>query len=194
MYSIKNVINKYSIEYHFCLPYEIGFYEGFFALVLNIILLYFTSLDNFHKYYRDLNKEEILIFILIMICRWFFNLFGLLIVKEYTPSHVVLMLIIGEIAFIFFISVIWKLIITIIIFLILLFMLLVFTEIIELNFWGLQYDTKKNITERAKENDDFSSNYSEDDEVERISCELQNKIGNLFDKNNINTDINIELN
>ena len=173
MYSLKNVINKYSIEYHFCLPYEIGFYEGFFSLVLNVILLNFTNLDNFYNYYKDLDKKEIFIFILIMICRWLFNIFGLLIVKEYTPSHIVLMLISGEIAFTFFISIIWKLIITIIIFIILLFMLLVFTEIIELNFWGLQYDTKKNITERAKENDDFSRNDSEDGEDDRISYDLK---------------------
>ena len=127
MYSLKNVINKYSIEYHFCLPYEIGFYEGFFSLILNLILLKFTNLDNFYEYYDKLDTREIISFILIMICRWLFNLFGLLTVKEFTPSHVVLILISGEIVFAFYIDAIWKLIITIVIFIILLFMILVFT-------------------------------------------------------------------
>ena len=63
MYSLKNVINKYSMDYNYCLPYEIGFYEGFFALIINIILLKYTHLDNFSKYRENLDKKEIIIFL-----------------------------------------------------------------------------------------------------------------------------------
>ena len=188
MYSLKNVINKYSMEYNFCLPYEIGFYEGFFALILNIILLKYTNLDNYSEYYDLLDKKEIIIFLILMICRWFFNLFGFITVKKYTPSHIVLILILGEIAFAFSSKNNWKLYSTIIIFIILFFMLLVFTEIIELNFWGLQNDTKKNILERVKlhemsETSDNYSDYSEENERKDSS------IGNLSN-NNRNTEAN----
>ena len=188
MYSLKNVINKYSMEYNFCLPYEIGFYEGFFALIVNIILLKYTDLDDYSEYYDLLDKKEIIIFLLLMIARWFFNLFGFITVKKYTPSHIVLILIIEEIAFAFSSKNNWKLYSTIIIFIILFFMLLVFTEIIELNFWGLKNDTKKNILERVKlhemsETSDNYSDYSEENERKDSS------IGNLSN-NNRDTELN----
>ena len=134
MYSLKNVINKYSMEFNFCIPYEIGFYEGFFALIIYILLLKYTNKDNFNEYYESLDRKEIIVFIFLMLSRWIFNLFGLITIKKYTTSHIILVLIIGEIAFAFMNEYNWKLYINIIIFLILLFMLLVFTEIIELNF------------------------------------------------------------
>jgi len=178
MYSLKNVINKYSMEFHFCSPYEIGFYEGFFSLIVSTLLLYFTQLDKFNEYYKNLNTREIIIFIGTMICRWFFNIFGLITVKVYTPSHIVLILIIGEFAFVFFSKYNWIIYPTIIIFIIMLFMLLVFTEILELHFWGLQYDTKKNISDRAlkQEMNEASSNYSEEEEDRRLSSDSINSI------------------
>ena len=183
MYSLKNVINKYSMEYHFCSPYEIGFYEGFFSLIVSTLLLYFTQLDKFNEYYQNLNTREIIIFIATMICRWFFNIFGLITVKVYTPSHIVLILIIGEIAFAFFGNYSWKIYPSIAILIIILFMLLVFTEIIELHFCGLQYDTKKNIAQRAlsQEMDEASSNCSEEEDG-RLSNISRNSLG----RNSIN--------
>lgn len=168
MYSLKNVINKYSMEFNFCIPYEIGFYEGFFALIIYILLLKYTNKDNFNEYYESLDSKEIIVFIFLMLSRWIFNLFGLITIKKYTTSHIILVLIIGEIAFAIMNEYNWKLYITIIIFLILLFMLLVFTEIIELNFWGLQNDTKKNILKRVRlqemdDNSDMTSDLSEEE-------------------------------
>ena len=82
-----------------------------------------------------------------------------------------LILIIGEIAFSFMDFKGWILFAIVPIFIILFFMLLVFNEIIELNFCGLQYDTKKNISKRAlnEEMGDFESNYTEEEEDSRIS-------------------------
>ena len=39
IYSLINVINKYSMEYCYCVPYEISFYQGLFALIIFTILL-----------------------------------------------------------------------------------------------------------------------------------------------------------
>ena len=184
MYSLKNVINKYSMEFNFCSPYEIGFYEGFFSLIVSTLLLYFTQLDKFNEYYQNLNTREIIIFIATMICRWFFNIFGLITVKVYTPSHIVLILIFGEIAFAFFGNYSWKIYPSIAILIIILFMLLVFTEIIELHFCGLQYDTKKNISDRAlsQEMDEVSSNLSEEEDG-RLTIISRNS---LLERNSIN--------
>ena len=171
IYSLINVINKYSMEYCYCIPYEISFYQGLFALIVfTILLIIFTNieiknpkyqkieykgkkyLDNFYDYKDRINLYKIMVFILMMISRLCFNLFSHIIVKFYTPSHVALILLIGEITFIFqgqgdnpykFYG-------NIVIFIICLFILLIYTEIIELNFFGLSKNTRKNIGKRAR--------------------------------------------
>jgi hypothetical protein len=171
IYSLINVINKYSMEYCYCVPYEISFYQGLFALIIfTILLIIFTNkeiknpkyqkieyqdkkyLDNFYEYIDDIYFKKILVFIIIMICRLLFNLFSHITVKSFTPSHVALILLIGEITFIFqgqgdnpykFYG-------NIIIFITCLIILLIYTEIIELNFFGLSKNTRKNIANRAQ--------------------------------------------
>ena len=189
LYSLNAVINKYSMEKHFCTPYELSFYEGIFALIINIILLIFTDIDNFSEYIEEIKikdefLEEIIKFISLMLSRFVFNLFGIITIKKYTPSHITLILIIGEISFAFWENHNWHLYIKTLICLMILFLLFVFTEIIELNFWGLQNDTKKNILEREelemKLNDLRESNFSEydeEDDDERISKLSKNNIG-----------------
>ena len=182
IYSLINVINKYAMEYCFCVPYEISFYQGLFSLIIHIILLaIFTNinvesnrtyqkvdyhdkkyLDNFYEYIENIDKTQIFVFIVIMISRLCFNLFSIITVKFYTPSHVALILLLGEIIFIFIDyydenQKIWQLFANIIIFVICLFMLLIYTEIIELNFCGLQKNTRRNIAERADKTSDDSN-------------------------------------
>jgi hypothetical protein len=142
-YTFNIVLNKYAMNKFFCSPFEISFYEGLFVLIVNLILLFSTKKDNFSAYYKGLDSKEIWIFIFLMLSRLSFNIFGLLTVKYFTPSHVVIILIIGEISFSFKSKNDYKLYLTIVIFCFLLFMLLVFTEIIELNFCELQKNTKK---------------------------------------------------
>jgi len=149
IYTLNIVLNKFSMEKLFCSPFEISFYEGLFVLILNLILLKFTNKDDYSTYFNNLDSKEIWIFILLMFSRLSFNIFGLLTVKYFTPSHIAILLIVGEITFYFKYEKDYKLYLTIIIFCFLLFMLLVFTEIIELNFCELQKYTKKNITERS---------------------------------------------
>lgn len=189
-YTFNMVINKISMENYFCSPFEISFYEGFFALAANVILLKINKKYNFYNYYNIIDKREILLFVLLMLSRWSFNIFGLLTVKFFTPSHVVLLLIIGEITFSFKYKDIWKLSLTIPIFLLLLFALLVFMEILELNFCGLEYFTKNHIGERAlleslkdseneinaeKGNESTLKNSEDDIEIEGYNFELHNE-------------------
>ena len=193
IYTFTIVINKYSMNNYFCSTFEIWFYEGFFEIIINIILLIYANKDNFSDYYKNLNSKEIRIFILLMFSRLSFKIFSLLTIKYFTPSHAVLLLIIGEISFAFDAENNYKLYLTIIIYSIILFMILVFTEIIELNFCNLQKYTKKNIAERAiteteipiikyDDNcrDDSSSEGSDDSlaEIEGYEIEINKKIKN----------------
>ena len=187
IYSLCIVLAKYGMDDLFCSPFEITFYEGIFSLILNIIFLIISTniqipfekvpffsqlfkiseynmkqyLDNFYTYIDELDSIEVLCFFVTMIGRVAFNLFSHITIKYYTSSHVVLLLIMGEI------SLDWndkdkiEVTITAIIFVVEFFMLLVFCEIIELNFCGFEMNTRKNISERAKivvfDDDDVNS-------------------------------------
>jgi len=85
-----------------------------------------------------------------MFSRTIFNLFSNIIANDFTPSHVIFILIVGEIFLLFKDGFEIREIADLFIILIEIFMLLIFTEIIELNFCKLQYNTKKNIREREK--------------------------------------------
>ena len=166
VFCLNIVINKYAMDKTFCSEYELCFYKGAITLVAYIISFtiisnveiktdYYTVeykgkyyIDNFYHYINSLNAKEIFVFILQMIYYFVYNLFILITIKNYTACH-------SLIIFIFYqLSVDhkekWRIFVDIIIFIIILFMLLIFNEVIELNFYGLQKNTKKNIRERAK--------------------------------------------
>ena len=173
-YNLGLVIAKYGMDSLFMTPYEITYYEGIFGIVVNIIFLSIstnielinppliielaksckykdkTYLDNFYGYWESFHGIEILLFIVEMFSRALFNLFGHIIAKDFTPSHVILLLMLGEVLLSFKTEFTTIKIISLIIILFEIFMLLIFTEIIELNFCGLEYNTKKNIREREQ--------------------------------------------
>ena len=178
MYSLAIVLAKYGMDDLFCSPFEITFYEGIFSLILNIIflfiatnmpipfekVLFFSELfkvsqyngkyyfDNFYLYIQDLKFIEVLLFIVHMIARASFNLFSHITIKHYTSSHVILILIFGEMILCFKEDNINDILIKVAIFFVELIMILIFCEIIELNFCGFEKNTRKNIKERASSN------------------------------------------
>ena len=85
-----------------------------------------------------------------MIGRSIFNIFGHIIAKDFTPSHVIFLLMLGELFLSFKSEFNATKIFSIFIILVELFMLLIFTEIIELNFCNLNHNTKKNIIDREE--------------------------------------------
>ena len=173
-FNMSIVLAKYGMNTLFLSPFEITFYEGLFALIINIITLCISTsvdyvdpplfiklaksckykgkiyLDNFWAYLDVLSGIEILVFIVQMFSRTIFNLFSNIIANDFTPSHVIFILIVGEIFLLFKDGFEIREIADLFIILIEIFMLLIFTEIIELNFCKLQYNTKKNIREREK--------------------------------------------
>jgi len=216
IYSLGIVLNKYSMEYIYCDPFEISFYEGLFGLICNtILLIIFQNIelkknpiilkickytiyghkiyfDNVNEYLSKLTFSECLFFILTFLSRWIFNLFALITMHYYTASHVIILLILGEIELPFETGFNWKngLFFTICFFLFI--MIAIYTEIIELNFWNLSYNTKKNIQKRAKQRESMGNNdcskHNDDEDDEDNQLELTQDIN----KSKTNTSIDNE--
>ena len=180
IYSLCIVLAKYGMDYRFCSPFEITFYEGIFALIMNILILIIVNnvplpkdfkynkllkiseyegkkyLDNFQLYLEEINFTEVLLFLVTLTGRVLFNLFSHLTIKHFTSTHVVFLLIMGEFQLSYEGKSKWEVGITISFFLIIFFMLLIFCEIIQINVCGLEENTRKNILYREKlaQNDD----------------------------------------
>ena len=77
----------------------------------------------------------------------------------------------------------------IIFFIFLIFFILVFVEILELNIFGLQNNTKKNITKRS-EIEDFEDNQRDSDA--NIDIKDESKSDNLIEMNAQRTSLNNE--
>ena len=174
IYSLAIVLAKYGMDYRFCSPFEITFYEGFFALIMNIIILIVVNnmplskdfkydkllkiseyggkkyLDHFQSYIDKIDFTEVLLFIVTLTGRVLFNLFSHLTIKHFTPTHVVFLLIMGEFQLSYEGKSSWEIAVTISVFIIIFFMLLIFCEIIQVNICGLEENTRKNILEREK--------------------------------------------
>ena len=175
-YSFAFVLNKYLIEYYFCSAEELCFYEGLFLLFLNIILLAIFNnyiitedsilstifktvefngkkfLDNYKEYFSEIDPLEIFLFCVYFFNRFIFYYFSFMTIKYYSPSHIILIIIIGEFIFVFLDREIepWEIVLNAFLLTIILLMVLIYLEIIELNFCGLDENLKRNIDLRAK--------------------------------------------
>jgi len=85
VFSLEIVVAKYTLEYKFCSPYEICFFEGIFQLLLNLILIiiftyvpvseikYISSIeyegkiyiDNFFQYFSKLSFVELFLLLFL---------------------------------------------------------------------------------------------------------------------------------
>ena len=150
--SLHVVINKYIIDKKNGAVYEICFFNGVINLILLIIFsifdYYFFKKDNFVEYFDNFNFIELLVVFGVMITQLGFYFFALITNKDYTPCHVFIIFVFGQLAF--YIDFSTKSTIIFICFIFILFISLIFNEIIELNFFGLSKDVKKNIIIRSE--------------------------------------------
>ena len=168
IFCLNIVVNKYLMEYTFCSPYEICFYDGIISLFLFLITLIVVTnvqigedeyaveykdkfyIDNFFDYYDIFNITELFIFLFETFYYFIYYLFPLIIIQNYTACHYLVILIFDfEVTFLFDFEIKWRLFLNILLFVIIFFMLLVFNEIIEFNCFGFENNTKKNISQRA---------------------------------------------
>jgi len=186
IFCITHVLIKYVIDNKFCTVYEVCSYEGVLSFIINFILLIIFSnieidrgskflkvfyhlesdgkiyYDNYN-YFSQWTGYEIIIFFVFSIIRTLYNLTLLFTLKYFIPSHIIIILLSDEIYdslkmdatgnkyYITFTCLIYPFIY---------FLILIFTEIIELNFLGLSYNTRKNIRRRASFTERSSSAYS----------------------------------
>ena len=192
LHCINHTLIKYGMEYKYIIPYEMCFYEGCTFFIFNIILLlsFFKVeiprnpsvlkvfkhveydnkiyIDNF-DYFKSITKYEIFIFGLSSINRLLYHLSSLLTMKYFSPSHLLIILLSDEIYAAIKRDVkgdIDYIILTFIVFPIMYFSLLIFIEIIELNFWGLSENTRKNIRERSKFESKFLSDRNDSEDLD----------------------------
>ena len=153
--SLNDVIDKYIIEKKFVSIYEISFFVGLIDLILLSIFAvldyYFFGINNFEKYFNNFHFEELLVILGIMITQLGIYISILYTNKNYTPCHIFIIFVVGNIAHCLDFS--RNSIIVLICLIFILFFALIFNEIIEIIFLGLSDNTKRNIRNRAESED-----------------------------------------
>ena len=150
-FSLYNVIGKYVMETKYVSVYEFSFYIGLFNIVVLLIFsifdYYFIKWTPFEKYFDNFNYKQLLIALGVIFTQLGINITTLFTTKNNSPCHVFIIFVFGQIAYYINFSGIFPLVIVLLI--IILFLSLIFNEIIEINLFGLSYNTKRNIMIRA---------------------------------------------
>ena len=179
--SFDYVVIKYTMEKKYVSPYIIGMYNGLINLVLFIIFgifdYYFFHLNNYDEYFSNFNTTEFLVILGLISTQLGLYTSLFFIDKNDSPCHIFIVFVFGQFGSYFYNFKFEKYSAIVIICLILiLFFSFVFNEIIELRFWGLSFNTKRNITKRAEtEVDDSMMLMSDCEEKDENIIEASNK-------------------
>ena len=196
LFSLYNVIAKYVMEKKYISVYEFSFYIGAFNL---IVLIIFSIFDNyfFHIYsnYGDILNNlggiEILKVLGVLFTQVGINLGTLFTTKNCSPCHVFIIFVFGQVAYYINFDIYRGLVISCLI--IILFFSLIFSEIIEINLFGLSHNTKRNIIGRS-ESEILAKNETIE-EMDENPIELKNDINITENINNFeNINNNLEIN
>ena len=196
LFSLYNVIAKYVMEKKYISVYEFSFYIGAFNL---IVLIIFSIFDNyfFHIYsnYGDvlnnLGGIEILKVLGVLFTQVGINLGTLFTTKNCSPCHLFIIFVFGQVAYYINFDIYRGLVISCLI--IILFFSLIFSEIIEINLFGLSHNTKRNIIGRS-ESEILAKNETIE-EMDENPIELKNDINITENINNFeNINNNLEIN
>lgn len=150
---------KYMMDIFYYPPYNIMFVLGLFLFILGIVLLILnlvTDVDNsnlfinFSEYFSNNNIIlTILIYLGYILLQFFLGILAIYTLYYFSPNHILISL---QIAKMFDLLLAKKSnYYSIIPFIIQFFFLMIFLEILELNFCGLNKNTKINIQKREKE-------------------------------------------
>ena len=196
LFSLYNVIAKYVMEKKYISVYEFSFYIGAFNL---IVLIIFSIFDNyfFHIYsnYGDILSNlggiEILKVLGVLFTQVGINLGTLFTTKNCSPCHLFIIFVFGQVAYYINFDIYRGLVISCLI--IILFFSLIFSEIIEINLFGLSHNTKRNIIGRS-ESEILAKNETIE-EMDENPIELKNDINITENINNFeNINNNLEIN
>ena len=207
IFNILYVLDKLFMVKKFIKSYAILCFQGLIELILGIIILvlstkYFDNFDSYIYYFKDLNGKEIARFISLIFTNFFNSLIIFIVIDIFTPFHIFLLNILSKVISSFFDEEIHNhkthMAIYITFFIASIFIVLIYMEIIQLNFCGLSFMTKKSIEERAKL-DTMNSNLNIINNDENNNGSINDNINNLNHQDNdintinINSDYIIEL-
>ena len=151
MYSLSSVIDNYIMEKKFISEYVILLADGISTVILFLIFVIFDynyfHIDKYDEYFEKFNFIELLIIFGEIITQFFLNLFLLITNKINTPCHCFIVFVFGHIAY--YVDFSEKSSVVICGLILILFLSFIFNEIIELNFLGLSFNTKRNIMKRV---------------------------------------------
>ena len=166
-FALYNVTAKYVMEKNYVSVYELSFYVGVINFILSAIIevfdYFFFKYDDLDKYFNNFDVNELLVMLGIISSQFVLNIAYLFTIKNYSPCHVFIIFVFGQLAY--YVDSeegILIRILVIVCLILILFLSLIFSEIIELNFCKLSYNTKKNIAKRAENVEGF---YSKNNEI-----------------------------
>ena len=184
-FSLYNVVAKYVMEKKYISVYEFSFYIGLMVIILfttfAVFDYYFFKIYDYDNYFNNFNTKELLVIFEVIFTQLGINLTTLFTTKNNSPCHVFIIFVFGQLAYYVNFDTFENIhILIIILLIIILFLSLIFNEIIEINIFGLSYNTKRNIVKRAmKEGEsriDDVSEFSEGDlEIDNYFIELKYK-------------------
>lgn len=153
--SFDYVIIKYTMEKKYISPYIIGVFNGLINLVLFIIFAifdyYYFKLYKYDEYFSNFNFTEFLVILGLMITQLGLYTTLFFIDKNDSPCHIFIVFVFGQFAvYLYHFKFESNSAIVIACLIFILFFSLIFNEIIELRFWGLSFNTKRNIIFRAE--------------------------------------------
>ena len=153
IYSLTTVIDKYIMEKKLVSPYQILLCDGLITLIIFIIFAVFdyyflNFFDEYDNYFTNFNNIELIVIFGVLITQFFLNLFLLVTIKVNSPCHIFIIYVLGQFAY--YIDFSEKAIIVSCCLILILFFSLIFNEMIEINFFGLSFNTKRNIIARAE--------------------------------------------
>ena len=147
---------KYLIEIKFINIFVILFYRGIINLILFIFFLFIFDKNKVRKrFYDDFVKEKIILFIIFIIINFLIKLTELKILKEFSPSKLVIGYLFGITYYIIYHLIKFnekflKFIFHLFIDLFIILGTMIYCELIIIKICGLEYNTKKYIKEREK--------------------------------------------
>ena len=196
LFSLYNVIAKYVMEKKYISVYEFSFYIGFFNLIVLIIFsifdyYFFHIYSNYGDILSNLGGIEILKVLGVLFTQVGINLGTLFTTKNCSPCHLFIIFVFGQVAYYINFDIYRGLVISCLI--IILFFSLIFSEIIEINLFGLSHNTKRNIIGRS-ESEILAKNETIE-EMDENPIELKNDINITENINNFeNINNNLEIN
>ena len=166
-FSLYNVLAKYVMERKYISVYEFSFYIGiinFISFFIFAILdYYFFKIYDYDAYFNNFDTKELLIIFGVIFTQLGINLTTLFTTKNNSPCHIFIIFVFGQMAY--YIKMVGNDILFIILLIIILFLSLIFNEIIEINIFGLSYNTKRNIVDRAIKEGEPKSEIGEEESV-----------------------------